>query len=408
MVVGKGPIGRSQHEGRLVGAANGIVHDGGPRPRFDGSALRLCRRGPGERERSEWRVWVRLGRRRSAALPSPADRCGDPHSGGLAGLFTSVWLGVQIHGLIGLWVLPFSPLASAKNSAAFAYLDRLSRSQGGVVGSADLLGFSFDGQPFRLMAPQQGIWKPRQLEAALSIRTVHAARPDLRPYDDSPGPDGWPRYKWRENDPNQADNRALRRAMELRRPLIWFRGVARSTYLPTYPVWLVHEEPALQQFVVVPDGDAADLWADAELALLPAQRRYAERLVQQRLHQPLFRERVLLAYSGRCALCRLRHRELLDAAHILADADGGEPVVPNGIAMCKIHHAAFDNWIFGIRPDYRIEVSSDVLAEHDGPTLRHALQEIHGAVLEVPRSVRARPDTTRLEERFERFLARAS
>lgn len=296
----------------------------------------------------------------------------------------------------------------AVRSAAIAYLDRLRTSLGGVVRSTDLAGFTFDAQPLRLMAPQQGIWKPRQLEAALSIRTVHAARPDLRPYDDSPGTDGWPRYKWRGHDPKQADNRALRRAMELRRPLIWFRGVAPSTYLPIYPVWLVHEEPALEQFVVALDADDLDLWTTPDVAFLPAQRRYAERTVQQRLHQPLFRERVLHAYSGRCSLCRLRHRELLDAAHILGDAEGGEPVVPNGISMCKIHHAAFDNWIFGIRPDYRIEVSSEVLAEHDGPTLRHALQEIHGALLEVPRSTRARPDSARLEERFERFLAAAS
>jgi hypothetical protein len=35
--------------------------------------------------------------------------------------------------------------------------------------------------------------------------------------------------------------------------------------------------------------------------------------------------------------------ELLDAAHILPDGHPkGEPVVPNGLALCKLHHAAFD------------------------------------------------------------------
>jgi putative restriction endonuclease len=255
------------------------------------------------------------------------------------------------------------------------------------------------------MAPQQGIWKPRELEAALSIRTVHSPRPEARPYDDAVGQDGRLRYKWRGTDPNQADNRALRRAMELQRPLIWFWGVAPATYLPIYPVFLWDEETSSHQFIVSLDEDELQLLSEPNLTLLPLQRRYAERVVWQRLHQPLFRERVLLAYENRCALCRLRHRELLDAAHILGDAEGGEPVVPNGIAMCKIHHAAFENQLFGVRPDYRVHVSSTVLAERDGPTLLHALQEIHGTRLELPRSRAARPDPDRLEERYEDFLA---
>ncbi len=289
-------------------------------------------------------------------------------------------------------------------AAAMAFLDRLRREGRGSVSSHELQGFEFGGTPFRLMAPQQGIWKPRQLDVALSIRTVHSPRPDARPYDDAPGPDGRLRYKWRGQDRDHADNSALRRAMELQRPLIWFWGVAPATYLPIYPVFLVGEEPAMQQFVISLEEDELDLVPQEDITLLPIRRRYAVRIVQQRLHQPLFRERVLLAYEDRCALCRLRHRELLDAAHIVGDAEGGEPVVPNGISMCKIHHAAFDNQLFGVRPDYRVHVSSSVLAEEDGPTLRYALQEIHGSRLQVPRARAARPDPDRLEERYERFL----
>ncbi|MGI8867651.1 MAG: HNH endonuclease [Mycobacteriales bacterium] len=51
----------------------------------------------------------------------------------------------------------------------------------------------------------------------------------------------------------------------------------------------------------------------------------------------------MVAYETRCAVCRIGHRELLDAAHILPDTHPrGEPVVPNGLALCKIHHAAYD------------------------------------------------------------------
>jgi predicted restriction endonuclease len=66
----------------------------------------------------------------------------------------------------------------------------------------------------------------------------------------------------------------------------------------------------------------------ADLAL---RRQYAQATVRRRLHQPVFRERVLLAYSLQCALCGLRHPELLDAAHIKEDSEGGQPVVPNGV-----------------------------------------------------------------------------
>jgi putative restriction endonuclease len=88
------------------------------------------------------------------------------------------------------------------------------------------------------------------------------------------------------------------------------------------------------------------------------ERRYALRAVKQRLHQASFREAVITAYNGRCALSGLPEPLLLDAAHIVADKDEqfGQPVVPNGIPLSKIHHAAFDAHLIGIDPDYRLHV----------------------------------------------------
>jgi putative restriction endonuclease len=84
------------------------------------------------------------------------------------------------------------------------------------------------------------------------------------------------------------------------------------------------------------------------------ERRYALRAVKQRLHQASFREAVISAYDGRCAVSRLPEPLLLDAAHIVEDKDErlGQPVVPNGIQLSKIHHAAFDAHLIGIDPDY--------------------------------------------------------
>jgi putative restriction endonuclease len=72
-----------------------------------------------------------------------------------------------------------------------------------------------------------------------------------------------------------------------------------------------------------------------------------------------FREAVITAYGGRCAVSGLPESLLLDAAHIVADKDErfGQPVVPNGIPLSKIHHAAFDAHLIGIDADCRLHVS---------------------------------------------------
>ena len=290
--------------------------------------------------------------------------------------------------------------------SALAFLRTVQLRTGGPIRFEDVSGFMFEGQRVPLMDIQRGIRKPRVLDAALSFRTVFASRPDQRPYADERGLDGYQRYKWRGTDFHHPENVALRRAMERRLPLIWFQGIAQGLYLPLFPVWLVGEEPAQHQFVVALDLEQMHTWGGSDDgAVIELRRAYADRVVRERLHQPVFRAQVLAAYESRCALCRLRHRELLDAAHIRSDALGGEPVVTNGIAMCKIHHAAFDSLLMAVRPDYGIEVRHDILGEEDGPTLRHAVQGLHGSRIELPRQRAARPSPDLLEERYERFRA---
>jgi putative restriction endonuclease len=281
-----------------------------------------------------------------------------------------------------------------------AFLRRRLSNGSGLVRFGDVADFEIDGIPIPLLDRQRGIRKPRGLDAALSIRTVYAERPDQRPYADEVGPDGMLRYKWRGQDPNHAENRALRVACTERLPLIWFFGLAPGVYEPVFPVWLVREEPHLYQFVVALAREEAHTAAEVPTW---AERQYQERLVKERVHQRLFRSRVLLAYDTRCAVCRLRHPQLLDAAHILEDARGGEPIVPNGIAMCKLHHAAYDSDLLGISPDYHVRIRRDLLEEEDGPTLRHSLQGLEGARITLPQSKRAHPNRDLLADRYQRF-----
>lgn len=297
--------------------------------------------------------------------------------------------------------------ADSLRERAIAYVNALAERAGGFVRRQELESIEFEGSRVRLIAPRQGIWKPSSMTAALSFVTTFTPPTERPPYDDDIGTDGYPRYKWRGTDPSQHENVALRRAMELGKPLMWFVGVAPGIYEPHCPVWLVEEEPTHHQFVVAID-DSARVWWRPGLAAASAfdpVRRYAERLVRERLHQRLFRSRVLVAYEQQCALCRLRHPPLLDAAHIRTDAQGGEPVVTNGVAMCAIHHRAFDAHVLTVRPDYRIEISPRVLEERDGPTLQHALQALHEQSITLPRHRADRPDRDLLAERLERFRA---
>ena len=284
--------------------------------------------------------------------------------------------------------------------AAMLWLDQRSSRQ---VDYAWLSTFEYDGQRIALMDRQRGIRKPASMNAALSMRTVYTKPGDTPPYFDAEGTDGLQRYKYRGEDLMHPENRALRRAYEDSLPLIWFVGAAEGRYEPIYPVWIVADEPQQLQFVLA--LDEGQRLITPGLNLQPEVRRYVERINKARLHQPMFRARVLAAYSSRCAVCQLRHAQLLDAAHIIADGKPhGDPVVPNGLALCKIHHAAFDSNIMGIRPDLTVHIRQDILDEIDGPMLRHGLQGMHDHPVSGPSRRDARPDTNRLEERYEEFL----
>lgn len=117
--------------------------------------------------------------------------------------------------------------------------------------------------------------------------------------------------------------------------------------------------------------------------------------------------RVLRAYASACTICNLKHPQLLDAAHIIADTEPrGVPNVTNGLATCKIHHAAYDRYLLGITPDYEARIASDLLEEVDGPMLRHGLQDMHGRLIRLPINRNAGPARNSLAEKFARFLGR--
>ncbi len=304
------------------------------------------------------------------------------------------------------------PDDQALRLAAFDAVRRLSELRGDLTSHDLRSGFEFQGERIPLINPQRGIFKPRQMQFLLSIRTVFPRSGARVWYDDQrdvhsqiyKGDDAVD-YAFMGDNPDAADNRWLREAMENRVPVIYFLGVAPGCYQAFVPTFVVGwDARALKARI------AFGFPGQAELALpdTPAERRYALHEVKQRLHQASFRDAVISAYNGRCALSGLPEQLLLDAAHIIADKDMeyGQPVVSNGIPLSKIHHAAFDAHLIGIDPDYRVHVSDRLLSLKDGPLLE-TLKRLDRGELHLPARLIDRPDRDRLAMRFEIFKAAA-
>lgn len=297
-----------------------------------------------------------------------------------------------------------APSDLAVRLAACRWLEEQAAAHGEVLPWSTLIRGFVHQQTRVPLVSMQGIFKPSVCRLPLSIRTAVGG-----PYADSFGADGLLLYKYRGTDPFHRDNTGLRAAMSEKAPLVYLHGHVEGRYHAIWPVFVVGDDPGSLTFTVAADATARESRVSPEGVYEdPVLRReYVTALVRRRLHQEAFRERVLGAYGERCALCRLRHRELLDAAHIVADREPeGEPRVANGLALCKLHHAAFDGYFLTVDPDYRVVIRSDVLGEKDGPMLRHGIQELHGERILVPGRAHHQPDRALLALRMERFTAR--
>jgi putative restriction endonuclease len=212
-------------------------------------------------------------------------------------------------------------------------------------------------------------------------------------------------YAFMGQNANAAENRWLREAMQNAVPFIYFLGIAPGIYRAIIPSFVIDWNPSTLKARV---AFRAEEEAELGVPETAVERRYALRQVQQRLHQATFREAVITAYRGRCALSGLREPVLLDAAHIIEDKHErlGQPVVQNGIPLAKTHHAAFDAHLIGVDPNFRIHVSERILRQKDGPTLE-ALKRLHSNRIYLPSRGKDRPDPDRLAMRFEQFKERA-
>ncbi len=272
-------------------------------------------------------------------------------------------------------------------------------------------GFQFRDERIAFSSFQKGIHRARQMRgpAALSVLTAAPKPGRPAPYEDELDEEGGViLYHYRAGSVDQADNRALAAAHELQSPLIYFKGMAPGQYLVVAPVF-VRENDASSRVVLLEVGiPLADTQPGGPVST-PDARRYALREVRVRLHQQRFRVDVLRAYRHRCAVCALREKQLVQAAHIVADpSPEGIAGVVNGLALCAIHHLAYDRNVIGIDPQGVVHIARRVREEHDGPMLREGIQGFHGAAILKPARAAEHPDPERLAVRFTAFQAEAA
>jgi putative restriction endonuclease len=295
--------------------------------------------------------------------------------------------------------------------AAFAHVRALSATRD-LLTSADLAaGFVFEGARIPLVNLRRGIFKPKQMRYLLSIRTVFPRSGARIWYDDQRHvhkqlfeSEDFVDYSFMGTNPDAADNTWLREAHENRIPIIYFVGAAPNRFVPIFPAYIGGwDREGLK--AAIGFGEPA-LFDESRYPDTAPARRYAIRAVQQRLHQATFRQAVINAYDGRCALSGLPEPMLLDAAHIIDDRDEllGQPVVPNGIPLTKLHHAAFDAHLIGIDPDFRLHVSQRLMAQRDGPMLE-AMKLLDGKAIRMPSRLRDQPDRERLAVRYDVYCA---
>lgn len=289
-------------------------------------------------------------------------------------------------------------------AAVFSWLAQLQARYPDAIPAQELqMGTTVDGHRLGVMSHGLGIWKPKSLNAALSVMTTAPKPGQPPPYDDDWIDSTRLSYAYQGDDPSLWTNRALRMAWEHQLPMAYLYGVAKGWYLVEFPVYVARDRPADRRVDLV-FGHPGDIISGVLVEI--DGRTYGARETRSRLHQTGFRTRVITAYQGRCSMCRLDHISLIDAAHIVPDGQpAGLPITANGLALCKIHHAAYDQRFIGVRPDLVVEVDGDLLNEVDGPMLRYGLQAMHGEKLgSVPTQRVDKPDPDRLEWRYAQFL----
>ena len=203
-------------------------------------------------------------------------------------------------------------------------------------------------------------------------------------------------YAYRAGALDQADNRALRAAFELHTPLVYFRAMAPGQYLVVAPMFVTADDPARARCCSSLDSPSRTCSRAASsrrrtYARTPRARRGCG-CTSSASSSTSCAPTGTGARSARCASAR-SSRPPTSCPDVEPE---GIAAVVNGLALCAIHHLAFDRNLLGIDPEGVVHIAERLLREIDGPMLRTGLQGFHGARIALPRRPEDRPDPHRL------------
>ena len=179
-------------------------------------------------------------------------------------------------------------------------------------------GFWFGAERISFGSFQKGIHRSQSQVGTAALTLTTSFKDPYADAFDSVG--GSFMYAYRSGPIDQADNRALRGAFELGTPLVYFRGLAPGQYLVVAPMFVTADDPAARVVVLEPGLPVQDMQPGG-LVSGPDVRAYATREARYRLHQQRFKLDVMRAYRHCCAICTLRERDLVQAAHIVPDVE---------------------------------------------------------------------------------------
>jgi putative restriction endonuclease len=176
---------------------------------------------------------------------------------------------------------------------------------------------------------------------------------------------------------------------------IAFRPDFMGTYIeflePLHDSGRIPGEASILERISEGAEDVEDKDIDLEVA---EKRRFAIVSTKRALRALDFSRRVLIAYEHKCAMCRLQLR-LVEGAHILPVAhEDSTDQTSNGIALCVLHHRAYDNGLVAFDSDFKIDVNQNAIARLEADDRAGGLKRFCDGLrpsLAIPRDRRDRP-----------------
>ena len=286
----------------------------------------------------------------------------------------------------------------ALREAAIRHCRLLSLTWGEAVPYAELArGFLYSGTPIKLVGPQ-GVFKPKEMsDGPLTLLSTLAST-----YEDEHLDGDEVLYDYA---PRTREHDGLKRIASQGKAVILLKQVKekpRPEYMVFAPVAVLGFDDAARKVRL--NLGAAQIETAGVPSPAPSvfSKAYTETVAKARLHQAHFRKETLAAYAGRCCVCELRERPLLDAAHIVPDRlPEGVAWVRNGMAMCPTHHRAYDQNLLVVTESYRVEIRDDRLGDVGSEATRRMLLDYHGREIIRPKDEQLWPEPGLLRRKIE-------